>query len=156
MYGAEYETNTLSDFMSKLVHHDVPCAVCLVRNRSVLKMFPGKTKQGNYNFRAVVTLKNEYQEMKYSSKVIRTSHHSKVFRNKGKQCQVYFSRAVLLVIRNIQLKFELNTVVALSTEYFFSKKNMLKRMEIRIQWLPHGRASFTCCWNTVHVCGQSP
>ena len=42
MYGAEYETNTLSDFMSKLVHHDVPCAVCLVRNRSIVKMFPGE------------------------------------------------------------------------------------------------------------------
>ena len=40
VYGAEYETDTL---MSTLYNHDVPCAVCLVRNRSVLQMFPGKT-----------------------------------------------------------------------------------------------------------------
>ena len=50
MYGAEYETNTLSDYMSTLVHHDVQCAVCLVCNRSVLKMFPGKTKEGIHYF----------------------------------------------------------------------------------------------------------
>ena len=42
MYGAEYETNALSGYMSTLHDHDVPCAVCLVRNRSVVQMFPGK------------------------------------------------------------------------------------------------------------------
>ena len=40
LYGAEYETDTL---MSTLYNHDVPCAVCMVRNRSAVKMFPGKT-----------------------------------------------------------------------------------------------------------------
>ena len=43
VYGAEYDTNTPSGYMSTLHDHDVPCAVCLVRNRSVVQMFPGKT-----------------------------------------------------------------------------------------------------------------
>ena len=42
VYGAEYETSTLSGYMATLHNHDVPCAMCLVRNRSVVKMFPGK------------------------------------------------------------------------------------------------------------------
>ena len=42
MLGAEYETETISGYMSTLHDHDVPCAVCLVRKRSVVKMFPGK------------------------------------------------------------------------------------------------------------------
>ena len=42
MLGAEYETETVSGYMSTLHDHDVPCAVCLVRKRSVVKMFPGK------------------------------------------------------------------------------------------------------------------
>lgn len=41
IYGAEYETDDLSGKWRKLNDHDVPCAVCLVRNRSVVKMFPG-------------------------------------------------------------------------------------------------------------------
>uniref|UniRef100_A0A8W8IFZ6 Short-chain collagen C4 n=1 Tax=Magallana gigas TaxID=29159 RepID=A0A8W8IFZ6_MAGGI len=40
IYGAEYETSDLSGKWLKLHDHDVPCAVCLVRNRSVVKMFP--------------------------------------------------------------------------------------------------------------------
>ncbi|XP_052705274.1 uncharacterized protein LOC128181066 [Crassostrea angulata] len=40
IYGAEYETGDLSGKWLKLHDHDVPCAVCLVRNRSVVKMFP--------------------------------------------------------------------------------------------------------------------
>lgn len=43
IYGAEYETIGLRDKWLKLHDHDVPCAVCLVRNRSVVKMFPGKS-----------------------------------------------------------------------------------------------------------------
>lgn len=42
-YGAEYETDDLSSKLLKLHDHDVPCAVCLVRNRSIVKMFPGNT-----------------------------------------------------------------------------------------------------------------
>lgn len=52
VYGAEYETNTLTGYMSTLHNHDVPCAVCLVRNRSVVKLFPGKAiyTQSKENF----------------------------------------------------------------------------------------------------------
>lgn len=42
IYGAEYETSDLSGKWFRMHDHDVPCAVCLVRNRSVVKMFPGK------------------------------------------------------------------------------------------------------------------
>ena len=42
VYGAEYETHMSTDFMKSLRNHDIPCAVCLVRNRSVIKMFPGR------------------------------------------------------------------------------------------------------------------
>ncbi|XP_022292590.2 uncharacterized protein LOC111103545 [Crassostrea virginica] len=41
VYGAEYETDTYNS-MPTVHNHDVPCAVCLVRNRSVTKMFPGR------------------------------------------------------------------------------------------------------------------
>lgn len=40
VYGAEYETFTYKS-MPSVYNHDVPCAVCLVRDRSVVKMFPG-------------------------------------------------------------------------------------------------------------------
>lgn len=43
IYGAEYETSELTGYMRKLHDHDVPCAVCLRRNKSAVKMFPGKT-----------------------------------------------------------------------------------------------------------------
>lgn len=42
VYGSEYQTFT-SNSMPGVFEHDVPCAVCVVRNRSLLKMFPGKT-----------------------------------------------------------------------------------------------------------------
>lgn len=42
VYGAEYETSELTRYMRKLHDHDVPCAVCLRRNKSAVKMFPGK------------------------------------------------------------------------------------------------------------------
>nr|XP_022292587.1 uncharacterized protein LOC111103541 [Crassostrea virginica] len=42
VYGAEYETHMSTAFIKSLLHHDVPCAVCLVRHRSVIKMFPGR------------------------------------------------------------------------------------------------------------------
>lgn len=42
VFGAEYETQTFTGSTVSLQHHDVPCAVCLTRGRSVIKMFPGK------------------------------------------------------------------------------------------------------------------
>lgn len=45
IYGAEYETSDLSGKWYKLHDHDVPCAVCLVRNKSVVKMFAGRNYQ---------------------------------------------------------------------------------------------------------------
>ena len=42
VFGAEYETKTFTGYMKSLHQHDVPCAVCLTRGRSVVKMFPGK------------------------------------------------------------------------------------------------------------------
>nr|XP_034330218.1 short-chain collagen C4 [Crassostrea gigas] len=42
IYGAEYETNGLFGKWTGLFEHDVPCAVCLVRSRPVVKMFPGR------------------------------------------------------------------------------------------------------------------
>lgn len=42
IYGAEYETSELSGYMRKLHDHDVPCTVCLRRNKSAVKMFPAR------------------------------------------------------------------------------------------------------------------
>lgn len=42
IYGAEYETNTFKGSIKTLHDHDIPCAVCLVRQRSIVQMFPGK------------------------------------------------------------------------------------------------------------------
>ncbi|XP_062580640.1 uncharacterized protein LOC134242556, partial [Saccostrea cucullata] len=42
VYGAEYETNTFTGHVTSLHDHDVPCAVCLVPNRSVVKVFPAR------------------------------------------------------------------------------------------------------------------
>lgn len=42
IYGAEYQTNTLSGYMRNFHDHDVPCAVCLIPKKSIVKMFPGK------------------------------------------------------------------------------------------------------------------
>lgn len=39
--GAEYQTYDSLGNLRKLNDHDVPCAVCLRRNRSVVRMFPG-------------------------------------------------------------------------------------------------------------------
>lgn len=41
VYGGEYQTNDSPGYLRTLYQHDVPCAVCLRRNRSVVKMFPG-------------------------------------------------------------------------------------------------------------------
>ncbi|XP_062571759.1 uncharacterized protein LOC134233773, partial [Saccostrea cucullata] len=40
VFGAEYESYTFTSHFTSLHNHDVPCAVCLVQNRSVVKMFP--------------------------------------------------------------------------------------------------------------------
>lgn len=42
VFGAEYETHSFMGFKKSLAEHDVPCAVCLVRNRSAVNMFPGR------------------------------------------------------------------------------------------------------------------
>ncbi|XP_062575548.1 uncharacterized protein LOC134237475 [Saccostrea cucullata] len=43
VYGAEYETHDFNKGpFTSLIHHDVPCAVCLVKNRSVVKIFPAR------------------------------------------------------------------------------------------------------------------
>ncbi|XP_061178462.1 uncharacterized protein LOC133187120 [Saccostrea echinata] len=42
VYGAEYETSTFTSRYASLNHHDVPCAVCLVQNRSIVKVFPAR------------------------------------------------------------------------------------------------------------------
>ncbi|XP_078310678.1 uncharacterized protein LOC144618480 [Crassostrea virginica] len=42
VYGAEYQTFEFSDLMSTIAQNDIPCAVCLVPNRSVVKMFPAR------------------------------------------------------------------------------------------------------------------
>lgn len=39
--GAEYQTYDSLGNLRKLHNHDVPCAVCFRRNRSVVRMFPG-------------------------------------------------------------------------------------------------------------------
>lgn len=45
VFGAEYETDTSPKNLLKLHDHDIPCAVCLRRNRSVIKMFPGQMER---------------------------------------------------------------------------------------------------------------
>ncbi|XP_034318267.2 uncharacterized protein [Magallana gigas] len=42
VYGAEYETQASPGYIRTFYQHDVPCAVCLLRNKSVVKMFPAR------------------------------------------------------------------------------------------------------------------
>uniref|UniRef100_K1QZL2 Short-chain collagen C4 n=1 Tax=Magallana gigas TaxID=29159 RepID=K1QZL2_MAGGI len=42
VYGAEYETHASPGYIRTFYQHDVPCAVCLLRNKSVVKMFPAR------------------------------------------------------------------------------------------------------------------
>ncbi|XP_034330867.1 uncharacterized protein [Magallana gigas] len=42
VYGAEYETYSFIGFDQTLHEHDVPCAVCIVRQKTVVKMFPAR------------------------------------------------------------------------------------------------------------------
>lgn len=42
LLGAEYQMHTVSNYWRHYHDHDVPCAVCLVRQRSVVQMFPGE------------------------------------------------------------------------------------------------------------------
>ncbi|XP_061177857.1 uncharacterized protein LOC133186638 [Saccostrea echinata] len=42
VYGAEYETSTFISRFASFHHQDVPCAVCLVQNRSIVKIFPAR------------------------------------------------------------------------------------------------------------------
>ncbi|XP_062599242.1 uncharacterized protein LOC134260716 [Saccostrea cucullata] len=42
IYGAEYETNAFTNHYAPFLDHDVPCAVCLVQNRSIVKVFPAR------------------------------------------------------------------------------------------------------------------
>lgn len=41
VYGAEYKTGSFRGYIKTVDSHDVPCALCLVRHRSVVQMFPG-------------------------------------------------------------------------------------------------------------------
>lgn len=41
VFGAEYRTLSLTGNIKRIHNHDVPCAVCLIRQRSVVQMFPG-------------------------------------------------------------------------------------------------------------------
>ena len=50
MFSAEYETFEFSDLMTTIAQNDIPCAVCLVTNRSVVKMFPGRCDMYNKSF----------------------------------------------------------------------------------------------------------
>ena len=49
VFGAKYETHNYNYNFRGMHEHDVPCAVCLVRNRSVVKMFPGKMKNNKWD-----------------------------------------------------------------------------------------------------------
>lgn len=42
IYGAEYETSTFKGNIKNVQAHDIPCAVWLVHQRSVVQMFPGE------------------------------------------------------------------------------------------------------------------
>lgn len=42
VFGAEYETGSSAGYLRTIYEHDVPCSVCLVPNRSVVKMFPAR------------------------------------------------------------------------------------------------------------------
>ena len=42
VFGVEYVSNTLLDYWSTIYQHDLPCAVCLVRNSSVVKKNSGR------------------------------------------------------------------------------------------------------------------
>lgn len=42
VFGAEYQMHTVSGSWREYHDQDVPCAVCLVHRRSVVKMFPGR------------------------------------------------------------------------------------------------------------------
>lgn len=42
IYGTEYYNNKVNLFPDNVYQHDVPCAVCLVKQRSVMIMIPGR------------------------------------------------------------------------------------------------------------------
>ncbi|XP_052704113.1 uncharacterized protein LOC128180225 isoform X1 [Crassostrea angulata] len=42
VYGAEYKTGSFRGYIKTVDSHDVPCALCLVRHRSVVQMFPAR------------------------------------------------------------------------------------------------------------------
>lgn len=49
VFGAEYQTYDSLGNLRKLHDHDVPCAVCFRRNRSVVRMFPGASDLNLFN-----------------------------------------------------------------------------------------------------------
>ncbi|XP_061178359.1 uncharacterized protein LOC133187000 [Saccostrea echinata] len=51
VYGAEYEPNTFTSHFTSLHNHDVPCAVCLVQNKSVVKIISRKTCYKGWNLK---------------------------------------------------------------------------------------------------------
>lgn len=60
VHGAEYETNTFTGYIKTIHDHDVPCAVCLVRQRAVVKMFPGEYGR---NFKKNYLLFSQYNQI---------------------------------------------------------------------------------------------
>lgn len=44
LFGATYMTPDFNNNFRGMNNHRVPCAVCMVRNRSAVKMFPGNIK----------------------------------------------------------------------------------------------------------------
>lgn len=44
VYSADYGTGSFTGYIKTIEDHDVPCAVCLVRRKSVVQMFPGRSK----------------------------------------------------------------------------------------------------------------
>ena len=71
VYGAEYQTNTLSGYMLTVHDNDFPCAVCLVRNRSVVQMIPRKCIRW--------ILRDDITKVKISAYLMKTKI---IFRNK--------------------------------------------------------------------------
>ena len=50
LLGAEYKTRDFNYNFRGIHDYRVPCAVCLVRDRSVVKMFPGNIKYQNMGY----------------------------------------------------------------------------------------------------------
>ncbi|XP_078309752.1 uncharacterized protein LOC111107576 isoform X2 [Crassostrea virginica] len=76
VYGAEYETYTYNENFAGMHDHDVPCAVCLVHNRSVVRMFPArKTCYDGWKLEYQGYLMATYYKHAGASKYTCVDHH---------------------------------------------------------------------------------